>query len=110
MVPTMFLPFFFSLLHLLAGVCVGYVLGDDPIAMETRLYTNPYPIANWTDSRVIIALAQAGQCRSYLGIDEIPLESLASCELHCSKDYYNTWDVSIYIGIPFDEVMPWFRR
>jgi hypothetical protein len=92
---TMLFPFFFSLLQLLAGVCVGEVLGDDPINLQTKFYTNPYPIAKWTDNKVIIALAQKAQCMSYISFEETPLQSLASCELYCFMNgAYNTWDVS----------------
>lgn len=90
----MIVHFVFSLLHLLAGVCIGEVVGDDPFDLQTRIYINPYPIANWTGNRVIIALAQKGQCMSYVDVEEPLLESLASCELYCSKSYYNAWDVS----------------
>lgn len=93
---TMILPSFLSLLHLLAGVCIAEVEGDDPINLETKIYTNPYPIANWTDNKVIVALAQKAQCMSYIGVEETPLQSLASCELYCSMNgACNTWDVSI---------------
>lgn len=89
------LSFLFGLLNLLVGVCVGEVVGDDPIDLQTRIYINPYPIANWTEGRVIVALANKAQCMSYTGIDETPLQSLASCELHCFLNgSYNTWDVS----------------
>lgn len=89
----------FGLLHLLAGVCVGEVVGDDPIDLQTRIYINPYPIAKWTDNKVIIALSQKAQCMSYTDIDETPLQSLASCELHCFLNgSYNTWDVSTLLN------------
>lgn len=91
----MLLPVFLGLLHLLAGVCDADVIDDDLMNLQAFIYTNPYPDARPYDCSVIAALATKGQCMSYIGFDETPLESLASCELYCYETAYaNTWDVS----------------
>lgn len=92
---TVLLTFIAGLLHLLAGVCDADTVDDDLLNLESFIYTNRYPVAKPYDSRVIVTLAAKGECMSYIGLDEAPLESLASCELHCwGTGYYNTWDVS----------------
>lgn len=87
---------FLGLLHLLAGVCGADVVDDDLMNPQISIYTNPYPKTRPYDCSVIAALSTKGQCMSYIGFDETPLESLASCELYCYETAYaNTWDVSI---------------
>ncbi|KAG8163390.1 hypothetical protein KVR01_006687 [Diaporthe batatas] len=92
------LPLFLNLLHLFAGVCFGRVDGDDPINLEMRVFTNPYlPVNstfdNWSTHKVILALAEKGQCMSYTTFEASPLQSLASCELYCFMNGgFNTWD------------------
>ncbi|KKY31335.1 hypothetical protein UCDDA912_g08679 [Diaporthe ampelina] len=90
---TVLLTFIAGLLYLLAGVCDADTVDDDLLNLESFIYTNRYPVAKPYDSRVIVTLAAKGECMSYIGLDEAPLESLASCELHCwGTGYYNTWD------------------
>ncbi|POS74372.1 hypothetical protein DHEL01_v207237 [Diaporthe helianthi] len=95
--PVLF-PLLLSLLHMFAGVCFGRVEGDDPVNVETRVFINPYlpinsTIDNWSIHKVILALAEKGQCMSYITFEGRPLESLASCELYCFMNGgYNTWD------------------
>ncbi|KAG6368321.1 hypothetical protein INS49_002526 [Diaporthe citri] len=90
---AMLLAVFLGVLHLLAGVCDADVVDDDLMNLQAFIYTNPYPIAKPYDCSVIAALATKGQCMSYIGTDENPLESLASCELYCYETAYaNTWD------------------
>lgn len=91
----MLLTFFFGLLHLLVGVCGTDGADGDLPNLKAIFYTNPYPIAKPYNCKVIATLAAQGQCMSYMGIEETPLESLASCELYCYEAHYaNTWDVS----------------
>lgn len=95
----MLLTIFLGLLHLLVGVCHADVVDDDLGTLQAFIYTNPYPIPKPYDCMVIVALATKGQCMSYIGVEEAPLESLASCELYCYETAFaNTWDVSISGG------------
>lgn len=102
MAMIMILPLLVSVLHLFAGVCFGRVEGDDPINLETRVFIQPYlavgsTFDNWSTHKVILALAEKGQCMSYITFEGSPLQSLASCELYCfmMNGGYNTWDVSL---------------
>lgn len=104
---TMLLTFFFGLLHLLVDVCGADGADGDLPNLKAIFYTNPYPIAKPYNCKVIATLAAQGQCMSYMGIEETPLESLASCELYCYEAHYaNTWDVSIY-SIPLGAWRPY---
>lgn len=97
---TMLLTVFLGALHLLAGVCDADTVDDDLMNLKAFIYTNPYPLARPYDCSVIAALSTKGQCMSYIGLDETPLESLASCELYCYETAYaNTWDVSLSVGL-----------
>lgn len=90
------LAFFLGLLSLSVGVCDATLNEDDWMDLQPYIYTNPYPTPKPYDCRVILALATKGQCMSYIGLEETPLESLASCELYCYQTAYaNTWDVSV---------------
>lgn len=96
MLLMMMLTFFFSLLHLFAGVCDADVVDDDLLNPTTFIYANPYPIPKPYDCRVIATLATKGECMSYIGVEENIPESLAACELYCWEALYaDTWDVSI---------------
>lgn len=88
---TTLLTVFLGLLHLLAGVCDADVVDDDLMNLQVSIYTNPY--LNLSDSKVIVTLAEQGNCMSYIGFANATSKGLASCELHCYLDQYNTWDV-----------------
>ncbi|KAI7774969.1 hypothetical protein LA080_007522 [Diaporthe eres] len=90
---TMLVTIFLGVLHLLASVCDADAVDDDLMNLTAFIYTNPYPLARPYDCSVIAALSTKGQCMSYIGLEETPLESLASCELYCYETAYaNTWD------------------
>lgn len=90
------LAFLLGLLNHLAGVCHATFNEDDWMDLKAHIYTNPYRIPKPYDCNVILALATKGQCMSYIGLEENPLESLASCELYCYETAYaNTWDVGV---------------
>lgn len=91
MAVTMLLTFFLGLLHLLAGVCDADVVDDDLMNLQAFIYTNPY--LNLRDRKVIATLSEQGNCMSYIGLTNATSKGLASCELHCCSEQYNTWDV-----------------
>lgn len=90
------LTFFLGLLHLLTGVCDADVVDDDLMNLQAFIYTNPY--LNLSDSKVIAILAGQGKCMSYIGFTNATSKGLASCELHCYPQQYNTWDVCYLSG------------
>lgn len=104
----MLLAFLLGLLSLLAGVCDATFNEDDWMTLEPQIYTNPYPIPKPYDCNVILALSTKAQCMSYIGLEENPLESLASCELYCYETAYaNTWDVSVPPPLELEAMKPY---